>query len=168
MKEVDFKEAFNKFKPESFVFVNSISKDGRASGMVAGWQMKCSSDPPLYAVSLSKKGFTHNLIRESKEFVISVPNKDMEKDILYFGSNHGDVVDKFKDTKIGVVSGKFVKTPLLKNATINFECKLIKEVEAGDHIIFIGEILASHINEDKKVLLNLGKVDGKRVFKEYD
>ncbi|RLE42730.1 hypothetical protein DRJ48_02865, partial [Candidatus Woesearchaeota archaeon] len=52
-------------------------------------------------------------------------------------------------------------------ATINFECKLFKEVDSGDHIIFIGKIVASYINKDKKVLLNMKKVDGKRIFEEF-
>lgn len=166
MKEVSIKDSFDKFKPESCVFVISIDIEGKPSGMVAGWNMKCSFDPPLFAVSLQKEGHTHKLIQESKEFVIAVPNKDLLKELEFFGSTHGDEVDKFKETKIETEKAKFVKSPLIKNATINFECALEKEVDSGDHIIFVGKILTSYVNRDKKVLFNMKKVKGKRIFQE--
>ncbi len=42
-----------------------------------------------------------------------------------------------------------------------------KIVDSGDHVIFIGKILASYLNEEKKVLFNMGRVDGKRLFQEF-
>lgn len=167
MDKISAKEAFDKFKPESCVFVISIDENSKPSGMIAGWNMKCSANPPLFAVSLSKKGQTHNLIRQSKEFVVAVPNKEMEKELVFFGKTHGNEVDKFKETGIETEKAKFLKSPLLKNATVNFECKLEKEVDSGDHIIFIGEIVASYVNKDKKVLFNIKKVDNKRIFGEF-
>lgn len=167
MENSTVKEAFDKFKPESCVFVISIDKNENPGGMIAGWNMKCSVDPPLFAVALSKKGYTHTLIQESKEFVVAVPNKELEEEIEFFGSSHGNEIDKFKETKIRTAQAKFVKSPLIKNATINFECKLEKEVDSGDHIIFIGKILASYVNKDKKILLNMKRINNKRIFEEF-
>jgi len=135
--------------------------------MTAGWVMKSSGDPPLLTVALQKKGFTHRLIRESKEFVVAIPNKDLEDAVLFFGTTHGYDTDKFAETQIETVKAEMINPPLIKKATLNFECKLYKEVEAGDHYLYIGEICAVHINRDKKVLLNMGKKDGKRFFKEF-
>lgn len=167
MEEVSSEEGFDKFKPESCVFVISVNKKGYPNGMIAGWNMKCSGKPPLFAVSLSKKGNTHKLIKESKEFVIAIPNKELEKYVEFFGSTHGNLMNKFKESKIETTKAKYVKSPLIKNATVNFECELKREVDSGDHIIFIGEILASHINRDKKVLLNMKRKGDKRIFQEF-
>jgi flavin reductase (DIM6/NTAB) family NADH-FMN oxidoreductase RutF len=167
MKKVPIIDAFDKFLPESCVFVISIDENSKPSGMIAGWNMKCSVDPPLFAVSLSKKSYTHALIRQSKEFVIAVPNKELEESVLLFGSTHGNKIDKFVKSNIETTKARFVKSPLIKNATINFECKLIKEVDSGDHMIFIGKILAAYMNKNKKVLLNMKKVDNRWVFKEF-
>ncbi|MDR4989330.1 MAG: flavin reductase family protein [Bacteroidales bacterium] len=167
MKKASVKEAFDKFKPESCVFVISVDADGKPGGMIAGWNMKCSVYPPLFAVSLSKSGHTHRLIQQSKQFVIAVPNSELLEPLLLFGSAHGNETDKFAVSGIETAEAAFVSVPLIRKATINFECVLVKEVESGDHILFIGEILASHINPDKKVLLNMRKVDGKRIFEEF-
>ncbi|MDP1834027.1 MAG: flavin reductase family protein [Candidatus Moranbacteria bacterium] len=167
MKEVNIKEAFDAFKPESCVFVISVDEHERPSGMIAGWNMKCSMEPALFAVSLSKKGHTHKLIQQSKEFVVAVPNKDLEKEVIFFGTAHGNETDKFNETGIETAKSSLIKPPLIKMATINFECILEKEVDSGDHIIFIGKILKSYVNQDKKVLLDMKKVDDIRVFEEF-
>lgn len=168
MEKGSVEDSFNKFKPESMVFVISVDSEGKPNGMIAGWNMKCSSEPPLFSVSLSKKGNTHKLIRQSKEFVVAVPNKELEDEVRFFGSTHGNKINKFDKTKIETEKAKFIKSPLIKKATINFECKLEKEINAGDHIIFIGRILTSYINKDKKVLFNIKKIDGKRIFGEVN
>ncbi|MCL5010716.1 MAG: flavin reductase family protein [Patescibacteria group bacterium] len=168
MKKVSVEKAFDKFKPESCVFVISVDKNSGPSGMIAGWKMRCSWNVPFYfAVALSKSGHTHTLIEQSKEFVVAVPNKELEKQVEFFGSVSGKDIDKFKVSGIETAPAKFIRSPLLKKATINLECKLYKQIDSGDHIIFIGEILACYINENKKVLLNMGKLKGKRIFKEF-
>jgi len=155
------------FRPYSCVFVISVDKNGKPSGMVAGWNTKCAYNPPLFAVVLSKKGYTHKLIQQSKEFVIAVPNKKLVEEVEFFGSTHGDKVDKFKETGVKTIKAKYIKPPLLKDATINLECKLYKEINVGDNIMFIGKILATYINPNKKILMVYKKVRGKRIFKEF-
>lgn len=167
MEKVSIKESFDKFKPESCVFVISTDSFGKPGGMIAGWNMKCSVEPALIAVSLSKKGYTQELIRQSREFVIAVPGKELEEPLLFFGSTHGNETDKFNETGIETEQAQIVKPPLLKDAAINFECELFKEVDSGDHIIFIGKIVASYINRDKKVLMNMKKMDNRRIFEEF-
>ncbi len=167
MEKTTIGEAFDKFKPESCVFVLSVDKQGKPGGMIAGWSMRCSLDPPLYAVSLQKQGYTHELIRQSREFVIAVPNKELEEALLFFGSTHSNEVDKFSETGVRTALAKKVRTPLLTDATLNFECELLNEVDAGDHLLFIGTVVAAHINQNKKVLMNMKKVDDKRIFEEF-
>ena len=168
MKAVPISEAFDIFKPENVVFVISYDRKlKRPSGMVAGWSMKCSSDPKLFSVALWEKGYTHKLIRDTKEFVIAVPDKSLEKALNVFGTRHGDEIDKFKVTRIATQKAKHINVPLLSDATINMECELEQELKTGDHIIFVGKVLAAYRNEGKKVLLNMGKKEGKRVFQEF-
>ena len=168
MKLISTTIALKSLKPERVVFVLSYDrKNNRPSGMVCGWSTICSSDPSMMAVALWKKGYTHKLVQNTKEFVVAIPNKEMESIIHVFGENHGDKVDKFKLSKVKTSEAKFVKVPLLSDATMNFECKLEKEVDSGDHILFVGRVVASWINENKKVLINMGKKGGERVFQEY-
>ncbi len=161
------RDAFTYFKPESCVFVISVDGNGHPSGMVAGWHMKCSWEPPLFAVSLSRKGYTHRLIQKSKEFTIAVPNKSLEAAVEFFGATHGNEVDKFAVTGIATIPAQKIRPPLIRDATINLECILQQEVPAGDHILFIGQVVAAYINPGRKILLNMGRQNGKRIFQEF-
>jgi flavin reductase (DIM6/NTAB) family NADH-FMN oxidoreductase RutF len=96
-----------------------------------------------------------------------VPNKELKQDVVFFGSRHGDSTDKFGETGIRTLPSTKVKSPLLADATINMECMLHKEVDAGDHYIYIGEIVAAHADMDKKVLFNTRKEGNTRIFKEF-
>ena len=168
LQETDIQKTLSNFKPECAVFVLSVDENEKASGMIAAWKTRVSSNPARYAVSLSKKGQTHKLIQKSKEFVVAVPNKALEKALLFFGSKHGNEVDKFKETNLETIPSKHLKTPLIKEATICYECKLVNEVDAGDHFLFIGEVVAAHHNKDKKVMLCMGKDEkGDRIFEEF-
>ena len=93
----------------------------------------------------------------------------MKETVEFFGSTHGDKVDKFTETEIPTEKAKFVKSPLIKGAILNYECKLSKEIDVGDHIMFIGEIVASHYNDNlpNGMLFSVGKVNGKRIYAEF-
>ncbi len=169
MEEISLEKAGKSPKPERCVFVISIDENGKPNGMVAGWHTWVSEEPTLIAVSLGKEKNTLKLIKKSKEFVIAVPNKEMEKEVEFFGSTNGEKIDKFKETGIETTRAKIVKSPLLTNATFNYECKLEKEIEVGDCILLIGRVVAAYENKGKKVLLNMGKTkQGKRVFEEFN
>ena len=40
---------------------------------------------------------------------------------------------------------------LLADAVANFECELESDLATGDHVIFVGRVVASHVNEDEGV-----------------
>jgi len=168
MKTISSKEAFSILKPETVVFVITYDENHhRPSGMVAGWCMKCSTQPYMLAVAIWKENYTYQLISQAKEFIIAIPNQSMKKYIDVFGGKHGNDVDKFALTQIETEPAMHIDLPLLSEATINFECKLVTSVQTGDHSIFVGEVLDTHANPNKGVLINMGKVGEERIFQEF-
>ena len=167
MQEISAKEAFDRLRPEHCVFVISVSCNSMPNGMIAGWFMKCSMNPPMIAVSISKESNTGRLIQESREFSIAVPSKLLEEALPVFGSDKGNKTDKFLKTGIKTEESKHIKSPLLSDAAMNFECALESIAESGDHNIFIGRVLASYAGCGKKILLNVGKKSGRGVFREF-
>jgi flavin reductase (DIM6/NTAB) family NADH-FMN oxidoreductase RutF len=66
------------------------------------------------------------------------------------GKKSGRDVDKFKLAKLTPKKGVKVNAPLIEESPVSIECKVVKEVEAGDHVWFIGEVLAAHVREGYK------------------
>lgn len=166
MEESDVIGALKKFGPDHCVFVLSADKQGNPNGMISAWNTKASYDPPMIAVCLAKEGNTQRLIQESKEFVVVVPNMDILKHVEFFGSRSGSEVEKFKESGIETFKATHVNVPLIKDATINFECKLESVTESGDCYLFLGKVLAANMDSSKKVLYSYSKVDGKRKYIE--
>lgn len=163
----DIERVMRRHSVEPAVFVLSVDENGKPSGMAAGWNMKCSYKPPMIAVALSKNNYTQTLVRTSKEFVVAVPSPELQEQLEYFGSVSGRDVNKIEKTGIKTIPSSKLKSPLLADARINFECKLYKVIETGDHYLCVGEILAAHYNVDKDQLYFTGRDPaGNRVFKE--
>jgi len=155
--EVDWAEAIARKYPEHVVFVISCDSSGRPNIMPAGWCMIASGKPPMLATAISQANYTHELIRETGEFVIAFPNEKMGELIRQTGSCSGRDVDKFSKFKIETVKSKHVRPPLLQDAVACFECILKGELTTGDHTIFAGEVLASYISDRyKHRLYNFG------------
>ena len=156
-KQVEYPEAIKTKYPEQVVIAIAKDKDGRANPVTLGWTMIVSGNPPMMAIAVAKKHYSIGTIRHSKCFTIVYPSSEMADAALFFGSRSGRDVDKLAEFDCTTEPAKEIDSVLLSDAVANFECKLETETEAGDHIIFVGEIVCSHVNtEPKKRLYTIG------------
>jgi flavin reductase (DIM6/NTAB) family NADH-FMN oxidoreductase RutF len=86
----------------------------------------------------------------------------MVDDVCFFGTRSGRDLDKLAARGAETQPATKIDSVLLSAAVANFECALESELETGDHVIFVGRVVAAHMNEDPSVsrLYNLGE----RVF----
>ncbi len=160
MKEVPFSEAMKRKYPEWVVLVTSIDDSGKPNVMPVGWSMTASHEPPTFAISVGHTRHTHKLIRGQKEFGVAFPGPGLEEAIEYAGSCSGNDVDKFNHPGLKPLKAKQTSPPLLSGCVVNLECKLESELEAGDHTVFLGRVVAAHVDEDIAArLLNFGEGD---------
>jgi len=145
--EVSWSEAIRRKYPEPTILVVSCDSEGKPNVMPAGWSMVTSGTPPMLAVSISHRNYTHELIEDTGEFVLVFPNEKMKHLIDYAGSCSGRNKDKFAEYGIATSGSKHVKPPLIKDAVACFECKVRGQFLTGDHTIFSGEVLASYISK---------------------
>lgn len=129
--------------------------EGKDNIITLDWAMPVSFEPCLIAISVAPQRFSSNMLKGSKEFVVAIPTPEMEEAVLYCGSHSGKDTDKFKETGLTKQKAEKISAPLIKEAGANIECRLVDTIEAGDHSIFIGEILKVHKTNDS-VLVNLG------------
>ena len=133
------------------VYIITVRTKEKINGMTAAWVSQVSLNPLMLMVSIAPARHTHNLIKESGYFAINVLAEEQENLANYFGFQSGRNVDKFKDKNyFDAPKG----SPILKDAFAFFECKVADTFKAGDHTLFIGEVLTAKIFEsDKKPLI---------------
>ncbi|NHW88586.1 MAG: flavin reductase family protein [Archaeoglobales archaeon] len=120
-----------------------VSGHEKVNVMTADWVVPLSFDPPMLGVSIGHKRFTNKLIKECKEFVVAVPTIELLKDVWIAGTTSGAKEDKTSKLRLTFIPSKKVKVPSIKECQANIECKVVNEVETGDHTFFVGEIVAS-------------------------
>ena len=149
-KQVKFEQAVRTKYPEQVVIVIAKDKKGKANPVTLGWSMFASGTPPMMAIALYKGHYSIKCIRHSKCFTIAFPSSDMADAALFFGSRSGRDTDKFAEFHCKTAPAKKIDSLLLTDAVANFECKLQSQTVAGDHIIFVGRVVAAHKNTKRK------------------
>ena len=130
--------------PEQVVMVTTISATGKPNIITLGWAMPTSGSPPMCAVSIGLTRYSHVLLGEVPEFVLTFPAEDMEEGMLFCGTKSGREVDKFQEAGLTALPAAVVRPPLIGEAVTNMECRLAGTHRTGDHTIFVGEIVAAH------------------------
>ncbi|MEO0092918.1 MAG: flavin reductase family protein [candidate division WOR-3 bacterium] len=129
--------------------------------------------PPLVGIGVSPRRYSFNLLKQSKEYVINIPTKDLLTQVAFCGEKSGRDCDKFEKTGLTKQPSLKVKTPSIAECPLNIECKIINEIETGDHTWFIGEVVAAHIDSDydpEETILYWGghyRVPGTVIGKRY-
>jgi len=156
-KQVEYAEAIKTKYPEQVVIAVAKDKDGKANPVTLGWTMIVSGNPPMMAIAVASRHYSIETIRHSKCFCLAFPSSEMADAALFFGSKSGRDIDKFAEFDCKTEPAKAIDSVLLTDAVANFECELESETTAGDHIIFVGKVVSSHINtESKKRLYTVG------------
>lgn len=137
-------KALERRYPEQVVLVTTRSRAGRNNVMAVGWVALASDDPFMFVLGIDAGALTYRLIRETKEFIVACPNEQMGPEVLYVGSNHGHKLDKIEKMRIKIQAGAIVKAPLIADAVVNFECKLVRIVKPGNCPLIIGRVVAAH------------------------
>ncbi len=156
---VNLSSAYRLLHPMHTVLVSCIDKTGKPNIITLAWAMPTSINPPLVAISISPRRFSHMLIEESKEFVVNIPTMNILKETLFCGRKSGRDHDKFKETGLTASPAKKVKVPIIKECVAHLECKLHSQFTTGDHTIFVGEIVEAYADKEAfKEEYNLEKV----------
>ena len=140
--------------------VITTDDQGAPNVMPAGWFMFVSHKPPMLAVSVDHENYTHDLLCDSKEFVITYPSVEQAEAVAYCGTHTGANVNKFENTSLEMGSSTEVNIPIVMDSVACFECVKRGTLSAGDHTIFTGEIVAGHTSENhNEKLYTISKVD---------
>jgi len=143
--------------PVPSVMVTTVAPDGRPNIITLAWVGTVCSSPPMLSVSMRPATYSHGLLTASKEFVLNIPGAKHLREMDMCGMVSGRDKDKFALTGLTPQPAQQVKAPLIRECPVNIECRVKEIVHLGLHDMFIGEIVAVHV--DETVLLDSGRVD---------
>jgi flavin reductase (DIM6/NTAB) family NADH-FMN oxidoreductase RutF len=127
------------------VTVVTTRGEEHAYGMTANAFSSVSLDPPLILVCVINPSEGADHISRNGVFAVNILSVDQEPLSRYFASrDRPRGLDAFRDVshRLGA-SG----SPILDGAAAFMDCRLHATHEAGDHLIFIGEVLELDVQD---------------------
>ena len=116
---------------------------GKNNVMPAAFVTPLSLDPPLLGVAISPKHHTYDMIRYSEQFALSIPGRRLLHHVQYLGSVSGANVDKLELMKLPTFKATRVEAPLIEGCVAYIECGVMDTLRTGDHVLFVGQVLAA-------------------------
>ena len=129
--------------------VTSRSGD-KVNGLSIAWMSQVAINPPLVMVAIGKGKYTCDMIQESKVFAVNILSSRQVELAKLFGLQSGRKIDKFSKVEYET---KKTRCPILKDCVAYLDCRLYSTAEAGDHVLFIGEVVDAQVKSKEQPLI---------------
>ena len=165
------KETFDVMRKMGLLLV-STDAAGKPNAMTIGWgTIGIIWGKPIFIVLVRPSRYTHGLMEQTEDFTVNVPSADLADVVAFCGSASGRDHDKFSEKGLVAVPGKKVKSPVIEQCVIHYECNVVYQTDlnldrlpkkilseyypARDlHTFYFGEILTAYGEKDveKRIL----------------
>ena len=126
--------------------------NGKANFNAIGWVSGLEFVPPLISISSNQNHHNNIGIKQNQTFSVNTPSLDMVEITDYCGIKSGKAEDKSEI--FDVFYGELKTAPMIKEAPLNLECRLVHTVDTSElfnakmgHDIFIGEVVQAYAEE---------------------
>ena len=132
------------------VTVVTSRHEGIRHGMTVSSFTSISLIPPRVLVSLQVHARTHELVKQSGIFGVTLLSQDQQDISDRFAGRIPEYEDRFLGLEtFNLATG----APILAGAVAGFDCEVLAAYAVGDHTLFIGDVLAVQISQDAHPLI---------------
>lgn len=128
--------------------VTAPGPDG-GHGFTANWMAQAAFEPPMLSITVETDSKALALIRAAGVFAVNVYAAGQRELAGQLGRRSRTNPDKFQGvaTETGVTG-----CPLLLDALGWVECRVAGELPAGDHVLFLGEVVEAGVRREGEPL----------------
>ena len=134
-KTRNLRQALGSF-PTGVTVVSCLDKNKNPLGFTANSFTSVSLDPQLISICIDKESFNIDSFSITKHFAVSVLSEDQQSISTTFATPNED---RFQNVEWRTEDNG---SPIIENAVAWFDCNTRQVIDAGDHLILIGEIIA--------------------------
>lgn len=126
----------------------SCQAEGMANIITLAWAGVACSDPVIISLGIRPERHSYDIIKESGEFVINMPQASQVEQVDICGTLSGRKYDKFAECGFTASPAQYVGAPLIAECPVNLECKVTQIIPLGSHDLFLGEVILVHYQEE--------------------
>ncbi|WP_181347866.1 flavin reductase family protein [Thalassobacillus sp. CUG 92003] len=142
-----FRTAMGKFATGVTVIVSEYNDDIR--GMTANAFMSVSLDPKLILISVGTNAKMNETIQNSQQFTVNILSGSQKELSMIFA---GQIKEERE-----VAFEQFEGMPVIENSLVSLACNVYDSHRAGDHILYIGEVLNLNVQDGEPLAFYEGK-----------
>ncbi|MCA3749459.1 MAG: flavin reductase [Rubrobacter sp.] len=138
--------------PYGFYITGVVSGSGEPNGFTTCWVSQASFEPPQITLAARRGHRTRDCIEETGVFSLNFLDAGQEELARRFAGplSPGD----------GTVGGARYTTgstgaPLFEDAFASLECRVAGRLEAGDHTVYLGEVVDARLRRPADLLTDL-------------
>jgi flavin reductase (DIM6/NTAB) family NADH-FMN oxidoreductase RutF len=124
------------------IYVLTVRAGGIQHGMSSSWATQVSGDPVLVMAAVDQQHFTHHMILDNQAFALNIVGAQSKHLEDYFYSGQSRRLDNL--APFALETGP-TGTPLLCEALASLDCRLVSTHAAGDHTLFVGEVVEARL-----------------------
>jgi len=131
------------------IYVLTVRAGSVQHGMSSSWATQVSGEPVLLMAAVDQQHFTHQMILDSGAFALNIVGdrgKHLEDYFYGAASRRPDNLAPF------VLETGVTGTPMLRDALASLDCRLVSTHPAGDHTLFVGEVLQARVRTQERPL----------------
>jgi flavin reductase (DIM6/NTAB) family NADH-FMN oxidoreductase RutF len=129
----------------SGITIVTTAFDGHWQGITANSFSSVSLNPPLVAVSIDKKLYTHSFLERSGIFAVNILGADQVQWGKLFAGFFPEIEDRFAGIEFQTA---ITGSPILADVIGWVDCQVRHSYDAGDHTIFVGDVVAGDTPRD--------------------
>jgi flavin reductase (DIM6/NTAB) family NADH-FMN oxidoreductase RutF len=145
----DLRDALGQFAT-GVTIITTQTQDGRLAGVTANSFTSLSLEPPLVLWCLALTASSLAAFRDCAHFAVNVLSSGQHHLSRLFATAGAD---KFAGTQ---VHDGPLGVPLMDGALAHFVCRNVRQIEAGDHLIVIGEVEHYQVFEAEPLVFHSG------------
>ena len=147
---IAFRDALGSFAT-GVTIVTTRDAAGQDCGLTANSFNSVSLDPPMVLWSLARSSLSMDAFRDAEYFAVHILAADQEPLSNGFAKRGAD---KFAGLAPDRGAGD---APLLAGCAARFQCRTAYQYEGGDHVIFVGEVIAFDHDDRAPLLFHGGR-----------
>ncbi len=140
------------FHPWPLVLVSTVDTRPAAAGkpniITIGASSICSANPPVVGVAVGVGRYSLELIRETNDFGVNLPDRSQLAATDLCGTVSGRALDKFAAAGFTPQPSTQITAPLIAECPVSLECRVVEVAHLGSHDWVMGEIVAAHVDSE--------------------
>jgi flavin reductase (DIM6/NTAB) family NADH-FMN oxidoreductase RutF len=132
--KLDFRKVLSSY-PTGVAIVTCRDGAGQPAALTINSFASLSLTPPLVLWSIEKNSDQFDAFAQATHYAVNILAEGHGELARHFATHRGDKFDGI-DHYHGIQ-----KLPLLPDCCASLQCRIVDRVEAGDHIVMIGEVI---------------------------